>query len=105
MDYNLFVLFNPSQDPASLEAKLKKHAEKSGFAMQDITIIGKKNLTFPIKKQTAGFYATATIVMSDKKPGELLKSFKLDESILRSLVLKKEEVKGESSKLKDQSSK
>src|SRR3989344_333090 len=102
MDYSLFVLFNPAEDPSGLETKLKKHGERAGFTMQDITIIGKKTLTFPIQKQTTGIYTTATIDMSDKKPGELLKSFKLDESILRSLVLKKEEGKGASSKLKDQ---
>ncbi len=58
--------------------------------LQKLTILGKKRLAYPIKKQTEGVYAVAIVVGSPLKVVELESQMKLGTDILRYLLIGKE---------------
>ena len=56
----------------------------------ELTILGKKHLAYPIKKQTEAVYAVATIAGASLKVGELEKQLRSGTDILRYLLIGKE---------------
>jgi len=90
--YDVVMVVRPDTDEKQDEVKLKELLAKSGFAVGDFSSWGKRKLAYPIKKQTEGFYFAAVISADTKSgsPRDLLSRFKLDETMLRSLIVKKE---------------
>src|SRR3989338_10454552 len=90
--YDVVMVVRPDTDEKQDEVKLKDLLTKSGFSVGDFSSWGKRKLAYPIKKQTEGFYFAAVISADTKSdsPRDLLSRFKLDESLLRSLIVKKE---------------
>src|SRR3989344_6326135 len=90
--YDVVMVVRPDTDEKQNEVKLKDLLSKSGFSVGDFSSWGKRKLAYPIKKQTEGFYFAAVISADTKSdsPRDLLSQFKLDESLLRSLIVKKE---------------
>jgi small subunit ribosomal protein S6 len=58
--------------------------------IKDLTIMGKKRLAYPIKKQTEGVYAVATFTGKAMDIGALEKQIKLGTDVLRFLLIVKE---------------
>ena len=48
---------------------------------------GKRRLAYPIGKQTDGFYVVTTFKIEPKQTGELERSLRLNEEVLRHLVI------------------
>jgi small subunit ribosomal protein S6 len=58
--------------------------------LKTLTVMGKKHLAYPIKKQTEGVYAVATLAGTPMKVAELEKQFKSGTDILRYLLIGKD---------------
>jgi small subunit ribosomal protein S6 len=58
--------------------------------IKDITIMGKKRLAYPIKKQTEGVYVVATVTGEPMNVGAFEKQTKLGTDVLRFLLTIKE---------------
>ena len=61
-----------------------------GATLKEVTVLGKKELAYPIKKQTEGIYILATIEGSSLKTGDLETESKLGTDIIRFMLLQKE---------------
>lgn len=86
--YELMVLLRPDFDGESakkMEEIVKKLLGDSAI-LKEVKSLGKKHLTYPIKKQTEAVYLLATvggtIIASDVE-----KRAKLDENVIRFLLL------------------
>lgn len=93
MQYELVIVSDVKGDAKVVEKKLTELVEKEGFAVTEASMWGRRKLTYPLKKQTEGLYYSSTISSKTAKPHALLTKMKMDETILRVLVLKKELVK------------
>lgn len=89
MLYDLVVVFRPSEDNEKIEEKTRAILTKEGFTVTDFENMGKRPLSFPVKKLGDGLYVAATISSETATPKQLYLRFKLEDSILRSIVLKK----------------
>lgn len=58
--------------------------------IKELTIMGKKRLAYPIKKQTEGMYVVATVTGGAMDIGALEKQIKLGTDVLRFLLTVKE---------------
>lgn len=58
--------------------------------LTELTVLGKKRLAYPIKKQNEAVYAVATISGSPLKVVDLEKQMKVGSDILRYLLIVKE---------------
>lgn len=92
-DYELTLVL----DPEALGEKRKKFLAKVTKFVKDLKgKIGKtdewgeRELAYPIKKQNLGFYYFLILNLPEKGPGELSKKLKLEESLLRYLLVKRE---------------
>ncbi len=58
--------------------------------IKELTVMGKKRLAYPIKKQTEGVYAVATLTGAPMNIGAFEKQTKLGIDVLRFLITVKE---------------
>jgi ribosomal protein S6 len=72
------------EDSANLA---KKEIESSGGKVLDSKSWGQKNLTFPIKKETAGYFSSIIFEIDPAKISELNKKLNLNSDLLRHLIL------------------
>jgi small subunit ribosomal protein S6 len=84
--YELMVVLRPDfgVDEKDVKAALMKLL--SGRELKELTVLGKKQLAYPIKKQSEGVYAVAVIEGAPIKVGELEKQLKMGTDILRYLL-------------------
>ena len=94
MTYDLVIVVKPSEDVAKVEEKFRGMVEKEGFSIKDAEVWGKKTLKYPVQKFSEGIYLSMTIASDTAKTNALYTRFKLDDTILRSLILKKDTRKG-----------
>lgn len=88
--YELMVVLRPD---FSLEEKAIKDLVTKFIGdreIKELTVLGKKRLAYPIKKQTEGVYAVALVAGNPLKVVELEKQMKLGTDILRFLLIGKE---------------
>ncbi len=71
-------------------AKLKKMFEDAGGKVGQLDEWGKRELTFPIKKQTEGLFFNLNLELEGKEAKEAENKLKLEEKILRHLLIRKE---------------
>lgn len=91
MKYDMVVMVSATADIVEVEKKLKDLVTKDGFKVTDVAMWGKKMLAYPIRKQKEANFLEFHMEANGKNPQLIGKALKLDESILRMLVLKKEE--------------
>jgi len=87
--YELIVIFDPKLDPektTELEKLIKQLLGKSEVETGKINIWGKKDLAYPIKKQTKGIYIDMQMEGDGIRLGEIAKQAKMMPEILRYLV-------------------
>ena len=73
-----------------LFAKVEKAIEESG-KISEIKDLGKKTLAYPIKKKQDGHYWLLMISMSGKEAASLTDKLKQEDSVLRMLLIKRDE--------------
>jgi small subunit ribosomal protein S6 len=88
-NYELALLIEPKQtlEPKAWTEKLKKWLVKGQIGKEENW--GLKKLAYPIKKQSEALYYFYTLKVEPESLAALEKKLKLDESILRYLIINK----------------
>jgi len=89
--YELMVIVKsdfPVEDTKKRDELLAKLVK--GGTFKEITVLGKKALAYPIKKQNEGIYIVATLEGSSIKTGDLETESKLGTDIIRYQLIQKE---------------
>lgn len=61
-----------------------------GATIKDVTVLGKKHLAYPIRKQEEGIYLLIHIEGNSMKTGDVQKEAKLGTDVIRFLLLERE---------------
>lgn len=93
MQYELVVVLDPKTDEKQAQDKLTTLLTKEGFAVSDVSSMGKKILAYPLNKMNEGLYLLVNFAAEGKNAQVLYNRFKTEDDILRALVLKKVEKK------------
>ncbi|TSC53204.1 MAG: small subunit ribosomal protein S6 [Microgenomates group bacterium LiPW_16] len=91
--YELTLILNAGLDKSSQEkvlTKIKKIIDDSGGKMGKVEEWGKRQLSYPIKKQKEGVYLLLTLELEGKEAKKIEEKLKLEESVLRHLLIRKE---------------
>ena len=67
-------------------AKLQGILESNGLKVNDTKELGVKDLAYPIKKQTKGFYAVVLVEGEAEGLNEFTRLAKLDANVIRHLI-------------------
>ncbi len=89
--YELMVIVKsdfPVEDTKKRDELLLKLVK--GATLKEVTVLGKKELAYPIKKHKEGIYILATLAGSALKTGDLETESKLGTDIIRFMLLEKE---------------
>jgi len=104
--YELMVVLPQDATQKKAEELVKSLLAKGGGKVMTVDFWGKKQLVYPIKKQMQGVYVCFDLELGLKEVLELQKRIKLEEGLLRHLlVIKKNQVKEEKSPKKAKSKK
>lgn len=95
MNYELSFIINsmiPETEHKAVQENILGYIAKiNGKISREPYSIGRKKLTYPIKKQKHGFYVFLEFELDDKSGlKELDKQLRLNDSILRHLIIKKD---------------
>jgi small subunit ribosomal protein S6 len=74
--------------------KFISRVEKNGEII-DVTTWGKRRLEYPINDKNEGFYTIVTFRAPAEYPHELERRLNIDESVMRSLIIKLDEAQAE----------
>lgn len=95
--YELVVIFSPkdsAEDRKKLLGKIKEDVEKAKGKIEKEEEWGRKELVYPIKKELEGVYFLFSLSLPAEQVANFEKKLKLEEKILRYLLVRKEERKG-----------
>lgn len=84
--YELVGLFATKVNDILAEKTLAELAKTSGFKVLEVDKMGVKPLAYPIKKEVKAYYVRLVIEGGDAK--KLTESLRIEENILRSLLVK-----------------
>lgn len=94
--YEVMVILDPTVDertvPTTLDAFLKV-ITSAGGSVENVDIWGRRRLAFEIKKHTEGIYAVLQLNSEPDAVKELDRQLNLQESVLRTKVLRREPAK------------
>lgn len=97
-DYELVLVIDPElsgEDQKKLLAKVQKIVEDLKGKVEKKDEWGRKELAYPIKKKNLGYYFLLAIKLPPEAPAQVDKKLKLEEKIIRYLLVKKEWAKEE----------
>jgi len=90
--YYLTLVLKPEMDEKErntlLDSMVKKLVGEEGKTVKE-DLWGVRDLAYPIKKQTKGFYAHFELEVEPKNAKGLDKSLKLEEDVLRYLLVRR----------------
>ena len=92
--YEIMVILDPSQDERTVGPSLDKFLEvvrKENGTVDKVDIWGKRALQYPIEKKEEGIYAVIDLTCESETVKELDRLFNLNDSILRTKVLRKDQ--------------
>jgi small subunit ribosomal protein S6 len=90
--YEIMFLLKPDIKEEELNAeieKIKESVKKLKGETIELSLWAKRKLAYPIKKYGKGIYYLGTFKLSESAPQSLSKDWKLDENILRTLIIRK----------------
>jgi small subunit ribosomal protein S6 len=93
-NYELVVIFDPSLKEEDIEKQLSKITsllEKEKCKVSNIDKWGSRKLAYPIKKQENGYYVIVYFNGDSNVVNELDRINKIDDKVLRHLIVKSEE--------------
>ena len=93
-NYELVVIFDPSLEEEAIDKELSKITsiiEKEKCKISDIDKWGVKKLAYPIKKQESGYYIIVYFSGKSAVISELDRVNKINDNILRHLIVKSEQ--------------
>jgi small subunit ribosomal protein S6 len=89
--YELMVILDPSLDERTVAPSLETFlnvVRKDGGTVSNIDIWGKRRLAYEITKNSEGIYAVIDLTAEPATVNELDRQLKLNESVLRTKVLR-----------------
>lgn len=92
-DYELVLVIDPDlagADQKKLVSKIKKIIEELKGKVGKTDEWGKKELAYPIKKKNLGYYFLLEVKLPSTAPAEIENKLKLEERLMRYLLVKKE---------------
>ncbi|AFA75909.1 30S ribosomal protein S6 [Gordonia polyisoprenivorans VH2] len=90
--YELMVILDPSLDERTVAPSLDTFlnvVRKDGGKVDNVDIWGKRRLAYEIAKHSEGIYAVIDLNAEPNTVSELDRQLKLNESVLRTKVLRK----------------
>jgi len=92
--YELMVILTPEIDERTVAPTLDKFLKvitNDGGSIEKVDIWGKRRLAYEIQKKNEGIYAVVNFTATSEATQELDRQLKLNESIMRTKVLRAEE--------------
>ena len=92
-NYEALYILNPALDEesiAALVAKFKTVVEAGDSAAQ-VEEWGKRRLAYPINDLMEGYYVLMTFTALPGVPAELDRQFRINENVMRSLIVSKDQ--------------
>lgn len=89
--YELMIILDPSQDERTVAPSLDKFLEvvrKENGTVDKVDVWGKRQLAYPINKQSEGVYAVVDLTCEADTVQELDRLLNLNDGILRTKVLR-----------------
>ena len=91
--YELGVILQAALEEADLTQAVEKisgHLKTGGGAVTSVNVWGKRTMTYPIRKQREGTYVFWQAQLEPQAIGEIERNLKLDEKVLRYLLVQME---------------
>ena len=100
--YELIFITDPLTEKIDAEApaKVRRFINELGGQIRKEDIWEKRKLAYPIKKHLFGFYVIFEFEMEAEKLDELQKQLRLNDDVLRFLIINKEGIKEERPKIR-----
>ncbi len=92
-DYEMMIILDPSVDERNLSTnvdKLLQVVPNEGGSLEKVDIWGKRRLAYDIKKCSEGIYVVVTMKATPEIAQELDRQLSLNESILRTKLMRLE---------------
>lgn len=92
--YELMVILQPEIDERQVAPNLDKFLKvitNDGGTIENVDIWGRRRLAYEIQKKNEGIYAVVNFTATSETTQELDRQLKLNESIMRTKVLRAEE--------------
>lgn len=92
--YETAFILNPTLDDAEIDKKLgqiEQIVAQEGGTVGEWNRMGKRKLSFPIRKQQDGYYAFLSFRAEPRAIEALAKVYRLDEKIIRHMTINMDE--------------
>jgi len=90
--YEVMVILDPSLDERTVAPSLEKYLNgvvvKDGGTVENVDVWGRRRLAYEVKKNAEGIYAVINLTAEPKTVQELDRQLGLNESILRTKVIR-----------------
>ena len=89
--YEVMVILDPSLEERTIEPSLDKYLNvirKDGGSVENVDVWGRRRLAYEVKKNAEGIYAVITLQAEPATVKEFDRQINLNESILRTKVLR-----------------
>ncbi|HET9999129.1 MAG TPA: 30S ribosomal protein S6 [Nocardioides sp.] len=89
--YEVMVILDPSLEERTVEPSLDKYlnvVRKDGGSVESVDVWGRRRLAYEINKQAEGIYAVVSLTAEPATVKELDRQLGLNESVLRTKVLR-----------------
>jgi small subunit ribosomal protein S6 len=90
-DYEVMVIFDPDTEERTVQPTLDKHLKvitNGGGTVDNVDIWGRRRLAYEIRKKSEGIYAVINVTAEPNDIKELDRQFTINESIMRTKVIR-----------------
>ncbi|OFN14160.1 30S ribosomal protein S6 [Rothia sp. HMSC058E10] len=94
--YELMIILNPEVEDRAVEPSLSKFLEivtNAGGTIDNLDIWGRRRLAYEIQKKSEGIYAVVNFTASPETAAELDRVLNLNESVMRTKIIRPEDQK------------
>lgn len=91
--YEVMVIMDPDTEERSVQPTLEQFLTvitKGGGTVENLDIWGRRRLAYEIQKKSEGIYAVVNLTAEPDDVRELERQFRINESIMRSKVIRPE---------------
>ncbi len=89
--YEVMVIFDPDTEERTVQPTLDRHLKvitKGGGTVDNVDIWGRRRLAYEIRKKSEGIYAVINLTAEPSDVKELDRQFSINESIMRTKVIR-----------------
>ncbi|WP_125154213.1 30S ribosomal protein S6 [Clostridium rectalis] len=91
--YETIFILHPSLDEEAVKANVEKFKgviENAGGVVDNVDLWGKRKLAYEIKKVNEGHYTLINFTAEPELPKELDRLFRINDSVIRHIIVKEE---------------